>query len=190
MKPVISDLVQRYENGRLSRRELIQGLAFLVAASATAAAKPAAAGPGTATKPAAAADPGAAAAPGGPSETGAAAEPSSAELRPSGIDHVSVRVSDLERSATFYQSLFGLHPLSEDKPHRILRLGDQRVIISLRQDAPHGTIDHFGVGIRGFDEQRVAALLRQRGLQPQEDWEYGFYVRDPDGVPVQMVKST
>jgi hypothetical protein len=26
MQPVISDLVQRYENGRLSRRELIQGL--------------------------------------------------------------------------------------------------------------------------------------------------------------------
>jgi catechol 2,3-dioxygenase-like lactoylglutathione lyase family enzyme len=159
MQPIISDLVSRYERGGLSRRELIQGLASLVAVAATS---------------------GAAAA--------AAAEPQRS-LIPSGIDHVSVRVSDLERSAAFYQSLFGLRPLSEDKPHKILRLGDKRVIVSLRQDTPHGQIDHFGVGVPDFDKAEVTKLLEARGLKPQEDWEYGFYVRDPDGVPVQMVKA-
>lgn len=159
MQPLISELVNRYERGGLSRRDLIQGLAMLVAASAVPAA--------TQTPPAAPANP----------------------LPTSGIDHVSVRVSDMERSAAFYQSLFGLKPLSEDQPHRILRLGDQRVIISLRQDTPHGQIDHFGVGVPSFDKAAVTRMLEQRGLTPQEDWEYGFYVRDPDGVPVQMVKS-
>jgi catechol 2,3-dioxygenase-like lactoylglutathione lyase family enzyme len=157
MQPLISDLVSRYERGGLSRRELIQGLASLVAVAATSGAA-------------------------------AATEPQRS-LVPGGIDHVSVRVSDLARSAAFYQSLFGLRPLSEDKPHKILRLGDKRVIVSLRQDTPHGQIDHFGVGVPDFDKAEVTRLLEERGLTPQEDWEYGFYVRDPDGVPVQVVKS-
>jgi catechol 2,3-dioxygenase-like lactoylglutathione lyase family enzyme len=156
MKPLISDLVHRYERGGLSRRDLIQTLAFLIASGSAAAA-----------------------------ETPSAAAP----MKPSGIDHVSVRVKELARSAEFYQSLFGLRPLSEDKPHRILRLGDKRVIVSLRQDAPHGQIDHFGVGVENFDKESATRMLKARGLTPQEDWEYGFYVRDPDGVPVQMVKA-
>ena len=108
---------------------------------------------------------------------------------PTGIDHVSVRVSDMARSTAFYQSLLGLKPLSEDKPHNIVRLGDKRVIVSLRQDTPHGQIDHFGVGLQNFDKPALTKDLQQRGLTAQEDWEYGFYVRDPDGVPVQFVKS-
>ncbi len=151
---LVSELVERYERGGLSRRELIQGLTLLVASGSASAA----------------------------TETPADA------MTPNGIDHVSIRVSDLARSAAFYNSLFGLRPLSEDKPHNILRLGDKRVIVSLRQDAPHGTIDHFGVGVQDFDKPKITRLLQQRGLTPQEDWEYGFYVRDPDGVPVQFVK--
>ncbi len=42
MKQVISGLVERYERGRLSRRELIQGLAALAAAGPAAMAAPAA----------------------------------------------------------------------------------------------------------------------------------------------------
>ena len=77
---VISDLVTRYETGRLSRRDLIQGLTMLVAtASAKGADEPAAA----------------------------------TQLDCSGVDHVSVRVKDLKRSAEFYQSLFGLEPLGD-----------------------------------------------------------------------------
>ena len=153
MKPIISELVQRYESGGLSRRELIQGLALLVAAG-----------------PAAAAD--LTPAPG---------------LVANGIDHVSVLVSDLQRSVAFYQSLFGLSVLSEDKPHNIVRLGGKRVIISLRTEAPQGTIDHFGVAVENFNKDAVTRVLRQRGLEPQENWQYGFHVKDPDGAVVQFV---
>jgi Glyoxalase/Bleomycin resistance protein/Dioxygenase superfamily len=153
MKPIISDMVQRYETGKLSRRELIQGLTMLVAATAAAAAD----------------------------------SPAEAGLTATGVDHICVRVSDLERSAQFYQSLFGLAPLGADKEHRILRLGRKRVVVSLRQDPPHGTIDHFGLAIEGFNKEAATRVLRQRGLTPQEDWEYGFYIRDPDDAVVQML---
>ena len=92
MKPIISDLVNRYETGRLSRRELIQGLALLVTATSVPAAT-------ATTQP----------------------------LPATGIDHVSVRVSDMDKSVAFYSSLFGLKNVSEDKPHRIVRLGNPKV---------------------------------------------------------------
>lgn len=160
MTPVISDLVERYERGGLSRRELIQGLALLVA-----------------TGPAAALA----------ADTPIVGPVSGAT--PTGIDHISIRVKDMAKSVAFYQSLLGLKPLSEDKPHNIVRLGDKRVIVSLRQDTPHGQIDHFGVGLQTFDKAALTKDLEQRGLKAQEDWEYGFYVRDPDNVPVQFVKG-
>jgi catechol 2,3-dioxygenase-like lactoylglutathione lyase family enzyme len=156
MKPIISDLVTRYETGRLSRRDLIQGLTMLVATASTANA--------------------------------ADGAPETTQLDCSGVDHICVRVKDLKRSAEFYQSLFGLEPRGEDKEHRILRLGKGRhVIVSLRQDEPYGQIDHFGLKIEGFNKEAATKLLAARGLTPKEDWEYGYYVRDPDNAVVQML---
>jgi hypothetical protein len=155
MKPIISDLVTRFESGNLSRRDLIQGLTMLVATASVSAAD-------------------------------SAPEPTT--LNCTGVDHVSVRVKDLKKSAEFYQSLFGLEARGEDKEHRILRLGKQkRVIVSLRQDEPYGQIDHFGLSIEGFNKEAATKLLTTRGLTPKEDWEYGYYVRDPDNAVVQML---
>ncbi len=62
----------------------------------------------------------------------AAADSAPAPILPvAGVDHVSVRVANLEKSAQFYQSLFGLAPMGADKEHNILRLGaGRRVIVS------------------------------------------------------------
>jgi len=154
MKPIISDLVTRYESGKLSRRDLIQGLTALVAAGGAVAAE----------------------------------NPAEPPFACAGVDHVSVRVKDLKRSAEFYQSLYGLTPMGEDKEHNILRLGrNRRVIVSLRQDQPYGQIDHFGLSIEKFNKADATKLLAARGFKPQEDWEYGFYIRDPDDAVVQML---
>lgn len=158
MKSVISNLVERFENGNLSRRDLIQGLALLFAAA------------GAPVSQAAGAD--APAAPG---------------LTASGIDHVSVLVSDVERSAKFYQDLFGLSVLSTDKEHGIVRMGRKRIIVSIRKEKPYGTVDHFGVGVENFNKAAVTQVLQQRGLSPSENWQYGFYVKDPDGMNVQIL---
>jgi catechol-2,3-dioxygenase len=83
METIIADLVNRFEAGGLTRRQLIQGLATLMAACTSPAPNAAQAG----------------------------------GLRATGIDHVSVLVNDLQQSATFYQSVFGMTaPVREDKP--------------------------------------------------------------------------
>jgi catechol 2,3-dioxygenase-like lactoylglutathione lyase family enzyme len=157
MKSVISNLVERFENGKLSRRDLVQGLTMLFAAASV------------------------------PVRPAAADAPAPASLTPTGIDHVSVLVSDVERSAKFYQDLFGLSVLSTDKEHGIVRLGRKRVIVSIRKEKPYGTVDHFGVGVENFNKAAVTQVLQQHGLTPSENWQYGFYVKDPDGMNVQFV---
>jgi catechol 2,3-dioxygenase-like lactoylglutathione lyase family enzyme len=153
----IASLVDQFERGGLNRRQLIKALSFLVATSGAAPA--------------------------------AAQAPSAApSLKGTHIDHVSVLVSDLQRSQAFYQSVFGMKAISEDKPNQILRLGNDRTIVSLRHEGDaKGVVDHFAIAVDGFNRQTVTAQLKQHGLDPQENVQYGFYVRDPDGMVVQVV---
>ena len=148
MEQQISDLVARFERGKLSRRELVQTLAMIVAGSATGQAAP---------------------------------------LKSSTINHTSVLVTDMPRSIDFYGRVFGLSVVNEDKPNRISRLGvGRKVLVSLRVDKPAGTIDHFAIGVEGFNKEAVTRELQAMGLTPRENLEYGFYVDDPDGAHVQM----
>ena len=158
MDALISELVTRFERGGLTRRELIAGLSALLAAGSPS--------------------PPAAAQPGG--------------LKATGIDHTSVLVTDLGRSAEFYQRVFGLRSVSEDKANRILRLGTggtgvDSTIVSLRQQDPPGLIDHFAISVDGFNRDAVTQVLKQHGLTPAQNIEFGFHVKDPDGAVVQIV---
>ena len=59
--------------------------------------------------------------------------------------------------------------------------------MSLRQQHPVGTIDHFALSIQGFNRDTAVAALKQHGLTADQNVEFGFYVRDPDGAVVQMM---
>jgi len=145
---VISDLVTRFERGRLSRRELIQALAMVAA-------------------------------------TGAAA--SAASLKAGSINHTSVLVSDMARSIDFYNRVFGLTVMNEDKPNKISRLGiGGKVLVSLRVEPPPGLVDHFAIGVENFNRDAVTRDLKEMGLTPRENLEFGFHVKDPDGANVQI----
>jgi catechol 2,3-dioxygenase-like lactoylglutathione lyase family enzyme len=150
MEHVVSDLVGRFERGRLSRRELVHALAMLAAA-------------GTAT-PA-----------------------SAAPLRSGSINHVSVLVSDMTRSIDFYNRVFGLSLQNEDKANKISRLGiSGKVLVSLRVEPPPGLVDHFAIGVEGFNREAVTKELQGMGLTPRENLQFGFHVKDPDGANVQI----
>ena len=144
----ISDLVTRFEGGRLSRRELIQALAMVAAAGTTASAAP---------------------------------------LKAGSINHTSVLVSDMERSIDFYNRVFGLSVLNEDKANKISRLGaGGKVLVSLRVEPPAGLVDHFAIGVENFNREAVTRDLTEMGLTPRENLEFGFHVKDPDGANVQI----
>jgi catechol 2,3-dioxygenase-like lactoylglutathione lyase family enzyme len=151
MHAVIDELVARFDQGTLSRRQLMQGLAVLAAAG------------------------------------GAPAAAQTTPFRSTRIDHISIQVTDMARSVEFYEKIFGLKILGEDKENEIVRMGVTRIIVSLHRKLPVGIVDHFAIAIDDFDREAVTAELGKHGLKAEQNLDYGFYVRDPEGIPVQIV---
>ena len=117
----------------------------------------------------------------------AGASASAAPLRSGSINHVSVLVTDMARSIEFYNRVFGVSEQNEDMGIKISRLGDGgKVLVSLRVEPPPGLIDHFAIGIDGFNREAVTKELQSMGLTPRENLEFGFHVKDPDGANVQI----
>jgi catechol 2,3-dioxygenase-like lactoylglutathione lyase family enzyme len=102
------------------------------------------------------------------------------------IDHVSIQVADLQRSANFYQRMFGFSVISQDQPLGIVRLGTTKALVSLNNQKPAGIVDHFAIGIPNFTKEAAARYVRQRGAIPLDDPYAGLHVKDPDGVNVQI----
>jgi catechol 2,3-dioxygenase-like lactoylglutathione lyase family enzyme len=87
----------------------------------------------------------------------------------------------------FYDRVFGLKLVNEDKANKIARLGTGgKILVSLRVEPPPGLIDHFAIGVEGFNREAVTGDLKGFGLEPRENIEFGFHVRDPDGAVVQI----
>ena len=142
-------LLAQYEQGRLTRRQLLQGLAVFAAPVARQA------GGGV--------------------------------LRGRNINHVNLRVADVDRSVDFYRRLFSLPPrrLIPGRPD-VVDLPNGNFIALGRSEQP-GTIDRFDVGVENFDPERTAEALRtggfDEGLRLGPDF---LFVTDPDGVRVQI----
>ena len=102
------------------------------------------------------------------------------------IDHVSIQVADLQRSADFYQKLFGFSFVSQDQRLGILRVGNGRSLVSFNRQSPAGIVDHFAIGVPGFTKESAAQFLSGRGMTPLDDPYAGLHVKDPDGVNVQI----
>ena len=105
------------------------------------------------------------------------------------IDHVSIQVTNLQRSIDFYKNLFGFNVVSEDKTNEIVRLGISKTLVSLHHKSPTGIVDHFAIGVDHFDKASVTSDLKLRGAAPQENIDAGFHVTDPEGLSVQIVQA-
>jgi catechol 2,3-dioxygenase-like lactoylglutathione lyase family enzyme len=112
-----------------------------------------------------------------------------AGLKGTKIDHISIQVSDLPRAIAFYEKIFGLTILSEDKPNEISRLGAGKVIVSLHHKSPYAIVDHFAIGVENFNKERVTQQLKSLGITPEENLDAGFHIKDPEGMNVQIVPA-
>jgi len=215
MESVIARLLNDFESGKLSRRQLVQTLAMVAVGSPMAAAF---------AKSAAAAPIPSAAAP----------------WKTVWLDHISFQVSDYKRSADFYTELMGwtVKPGSDNGRQATLDInGIGGIIIRNgrgaggarganaagaanppappppaagdssgrgRGGAPRapitGVIDHVSWGIEPWDTEVVKGELDRRGLNPRVDTGSGgdiatskfksYHVRDPDGWDLQISNQT
>jgi len=110
-------------------------------------------------------------------------------LKAAKIDHVSIQVTNLQRSIDFYQKLFGFAVVSEDKDNEIVRLGVNKTLVSLHHKNPTGIVDHFAIGVEQFNKEAVTRELKLRGVTPEENIDAGFHIKDPEGLNVQIVQA-
>ena len=106
------------------------------------------------------------------------------------IDHISIQVADVKRSTEFYEKMFGFKVVSGEPARNIVRLGNTGNLVSLNQEKPTGTIDHFAIGIPKYNKEAAVRYFTQRGVTPLEGNFAGFHVLDPDGIRVQISPQT
>lgn len=119
---------------------------------------------------------------------GGAEAQESGGLKAAKIDHVSIQVTDLPRCIAFYEKIFGLTTVGEDKPNEIVRLGvNKKALVSLHHKSPTGLVDHFAIGVEGFNRDAVTAKLKSLGITPEDNLDAGFHIKDPEGMAVQIM---
>ena len=210
MESVIAGLLKDFEDGKMTRRQLIQSLALAAVAAApgaSALAQTAAAQP----KP-----------------------PIPQAFEPTGwktvwLDHISFQVSDYRRSAAFYRDLMGWTIRNDNGTSQatmninglggiIIRNGrapNTQAAAGAAQPAAGGTaapaagaqgsgrgnrppltgvINHISWGVQPWDTDKVKAELEKRGLNPRPDMVgenfKSFHVYDPDGWDLQISNQT
>jgi glyoxylase I family protein len=113
-------------------------------------------------------------------------------LRIRQIDHVVLRVSNLERMLDFYLTVIGCTP---EKDQADIGLYQVRAGSSLIDLVPEGrNLDHFCLRIDPFDTDEVIRHLRKHGVEPGAvESRYGaegdgpsIYVTDPEGNIVEL----
>lgn len=112
-------------------------------------------------------------------------EPStSAVFRARTINHVTLKVTDLERSRAFYQEMFGLPLNKRTEDGCILGLGNS--FFGIYQTETAG-FDHICMGIDAFRFDSIMKQLQQDypHLKPRSLGERVF-LYDPDGIKVQL----
>jgi glyoxylase I family protein len=119
------------------------------------------------------------------------------------VDHVSLTVTDLDRSEDFYTSVLGLLRLADFGYARILVHRETSFILGLaRHDGSDGQpfselrtgLDHVGFAVGGREDlvgwQR---RLEQLGVEhtPIRDMEFGHHLnfRDPDHIALELSAS-
>jgi catechol 2,3-dioxygenase-like lactoylglutathione lyase family enzyme len=217
METVIAGLLKDFEDGRMTRRQLIQSLALVAAGAVPATA---AFAQGGAQRP--------------------PAPPIPQAFEPTGwktvwLDHISYAVSDYRRSTAFYRDLMGWTVRNDNGTNQAtLNINGMGGIIIRNRRAPAdgqppspaasasqgtpasptaasaaqpaatgsgstrppltGVINHISWGVQPWDTDKVKSELEKRGLKPRPDMVgenfKSWHVTDPDGWDLQISNQT
>ena len=203
METVIARLLSDFENGKMTRRQLVRSLALVAMGIpvASAVAESVVATP--------------------------AVEPVAAPWKTVYLDHISFQCADYRRSVDFYTNLMGWQVLHDTGNQATIDInGIGGIIIRNHRQGRGGAaagahpessapaaaaaqpsrppvtavIDHISWGIEPWDTEIVRSELLKRGLTPREDTGGGgpiatskfksFHVKDPDGWDLQISNQT
>ena len=160
MQDLIDRLVDDYDRGGLSRRQLIAGLT----AAATAAILPGRAGAQSTTAPAA------------PPKT-------PPTFHAVDLNHIALRVTDIPRSKAFYEKHLGLEMSSQSRTSCFMRCRDRDFLAMFKSDK--AGLHHYCYSVEGYTAASAMERLKEAGLKPRQRGER-VYFDDPDGIECQV----
>lgn len=118
-------------------------------------------------------------------------------LNATSIDHVNMKVKNLEQSVEFYKKLFGFEIKQEDNPNKIdvpsKIIGNDSIKLCMYEVpnmSPEGGIAHFGFNISNFNE--IIEKCKEQKVEilygGPIDWEKSksVYIVDPSGYEIEL----
>jgi glyoxylase I family protein len=119
-------------------------------------------------------------------------------VRIKGLDHVVLRVADMDRAIAFYENVLGLNVERRLAEIGLVQLRAGSAMIDLvpqkAGEEDGRNMDHYAVQIESLDEAALMAHLKSQGIDPGEvRRRYGaegygpsIYITDPDGNTVEL----
>jgi catechol 2,3-dioxygenase-like lactoylglutathione lyase family enzyme len=163
MDRFIADLVKNFEGGKIDRREFCQTVAL--AATVYAAGD-------------------------------AARAQTSTGFKVLGINHFSYTCPDYTKARDFFTSVFGLAVAKDSGQRANLTFGPEpgkggtfmitRNPVNNNRPAPKAVVDHFCFTISNWNEERVRAAIKAKGLEISGGRDGSLHVRDPFNYDVQF----
>jgi glyoxylase I family protein len=124
-------------------------------------------------------------------------DPTSPGFATLGLDHIVLKVGDMDRTIAFYCAVLGCR--EERRVERIglvqLRAGRSMIdLVPATGDRTGGDIDHFAIRIAPWEPDSIRAHLSGHGYETEppamrygaEGNGWSIYVQDPDGNTVEM----
>jgi catechol 2,3-dioxygenase-like lactoylglutathione lyase family enzyme len=158
---IAETLVEDFERGLLSRRQLISRLMGLGAAIA-AISRPA-------------------------NALASQAESAGAGFQATGLNHVALNVSSVPRSRDFYIKHLGLKVTRDGgEDNCFLGAGNDFFLTLFRGEKPG--LNHYCYSIREYNVERAEEKLKAAGFKPRREGDR-IYFPDTDGIEVQVAGS-
>ena len=112
------------------------------------------------------------------------------------LDHIAIRVADLDRSAEWYQKTLGL------KKYRLEKWGDFPIFLLAGKSGialfpektgngnlPKSDIDHFAFNVTNENFQKAKEEFDQKNIKynfQDHFYFHSIYLQDPDGHTVEL----
>ena len=118
-------------------------------------------------------------------------------LKATSIDHINMKVKNLNQSIDFYKNLFGFTIKQEENPNKVdvpsKIIGNDSIklcMYEVPEMSPEGGIAHFGFNITNFNEvikkcEKLGVKVLYGGVI---DWERSksIYIVDPSGYEIEL----
>ena len=157
MEREINRMVTLFEEGKMTRRQLVSHIGAFAAALAAGGAA------GNAT---------------------ANAAPANPTFKATGLDHIALRVTDVPRARDWYAKHLGLEVTSRDSASSsFMNAGSDDWLALFRGD--EAEFDHYCYAIEDYDPGEAMERLEAAGLDGERRGNR-VYFRDPDGYRVQV----